>query len=311
MDVLSVESRTDWITAVSVSARETAKFKRIVLPMTAGMIGSPFHYRMYTGRTYHHKTDGGISLSYDVGDRCLLQAWGFLAHKIAQDVVQNCNCKISRLDLAVSFLFREQQPALQDKLVDLDPKVANYRAIIPINDEGGTLYVGSRKSECFGRIYDKGAQMGTIPPRMYWRYEVEYKRNHAKLLADLVWLKTHDISQRSKVIARQVETFFAKAGLPLPAWTSGSEDYPIVRYATRLTTFSSTLKWMAEQVAPALRRLDCNGYLVEAIDALGIKAVGETPELEGELCEIHEQFDFFDLLQQPVMEVDYTPLTIT
>lgn len=44
---------------------------------------------------------------------------------------------------------------------------------------GQTLYVNSRSSDNFGRIYDKGVQADLGPAGLLWRYEVELKRKVA------------------------------------------------------------------------------------------------------------------------------------
>ena len=52
------------------------------------------------------------------------------------------------------------------------------------NHSGRTLYVGSRHSTQFGRLYDKGVQADRAEAGHLWRYEVEYKKPLADTILD-------------------------------------------------------------------------------------------------------------------------------
>src|SRR3989304_5980210 len=100
---------------------------------------------------------------------------------------------VTRLDLAVTV-------SLADPITDVakrayawvltDPhscpgKKRKYSYVE--NSSGGqTVYIGSRASDQFGRLYDKGcesAKDACAPPGLLWRYEVEFKAYRAKKLA--------------------------------------------------------------------------------------------------------------------------------
>src|SRR3989304_5697268 len=100
---------------------------------------------------------------------------------------------VTRLDLAVTV-------SLADPITDVakrayawvltDPhscpgKKRKYSYVE--NSSGGqTVYIGSRASDQFGRLYDKGcesARDACAPPGLLWRYEVEFKAYRAKKLA--------------------------------------------------------------------------------------------------------------------------------
>lgn len=100
------------------------------------------------------------------------------------------NC--SRLDLAVTVTLLEPRKHVARDAYELlnppDSKVTAPRKMTFIeNNEGGeTFYIGSRLSDQFGRLYDKGIQMGEntdCPAGLIWRYEVEFKAYRAKRVA--------------------------------------------------------------------------------------------------------------------------------
>jgi len=96
---------------------------------------------------------------------------------------------VTRLDLAVT---------LRDDDVDRDwTKIAYNQASmdgrvdsgllkthrIEGTPDGRTLYIGSRASDRYIRIYDKTAESKGIWPERSWRWEVEYKRPRAGMVA--------------------------------------------------------------------------------------------------------------------------------
>src|SRR4030042_2129447 len=100
---------------------------------------------------------------------------------------------VTRLDLAVTV-------ALADPITDVAKRAYAWVLTHPHNcpskkrkysyvenSAGGqTVYIGSRVSDQFGRLYDKGcesAKDACAPPGLLWRYEVEFKAYRAKKLA--------------------------------------------------------------------------------------------------------------------------------
>lgn len=51
--------------------------------------------------------------------------------------------------------------------------------LIQSQDRGDTLYVGSRKSDVLGRLYDKGRESREPAYAGCWRWEVQYRRAYA------------------------------------------------------------------------------------------------------------------------------------
>jgi len=96
---------------------------------------------------------------------------------------------VSRLDLAVTLrdddIDRDwTEIALNQSSLDgrIDSGVLKTRRIQGTPD-GATLYIGSRSSDRFIRIYDKTAESKGIYPERSWRWEIEYKKPRAGMVA--------------------------------------------------------------------------------------------------------------------------------
>lgn len=128
---------------------------------------------------------------------------------------------------------------------------------------GNSLLIGSRASDAFGRIYDKGAESGSQAYQDCWRYEVEFKRSLARHVADDLATDQKDVD-RAAAIALEwfrrrncspVRYIMVESGNPAPAQRSDDDR--------RLT-------WFALQVAPSLARLASRGRLENALAALRV-----------------------------------------
>jgi hypothetical protein len=96
---------------------------------------------------------------------------------------------VSRLDLAVTLrdddIDRDWTTrALRQSSYDgrIDSGLLKTRRIEGTPD-GATLYIGSRSSDRFIRIYDKTAESKGVYPERTWRWEIEYKKPRAGMVA--------------------------------------------------------------------------------------------------------------------------------
>ena len=60
-------------------------------------------------------------------------------------------------------------------------------SLLQTSEHSDTLYIGSRSSDAYGRLYDKGAESKAEAYAGCWRYEVEYKRKPALAKARALW----------------------------------------------------------------------------------------------------------------------------
>jgi DNA relaxase NicK len=100
--------------------------------------------------------------------------------------------QFSRVDCAVDLQMPGAEPELLARLLERNREGEFQEAFRSIyGHTGNTVNIGSRTSPAFVRIYDKGAQIGSIP-NTWLRFETEFKRERARamterFLADPEW----------------------------------------------------------------------------------------------------------------------------
>jgi hypothetical protein len=301
--VLSAVMAPDWITATADGSID----RRLMRDLATRYLGLAVRTHKWNLRGYYGRAtseiptlDGGLAYGENLAEeRSILQTWGSLTQRMLTELMALHAGRWTRCDLAVTVLFDRPLDHVSAWPRETPKRKINLSWIAGNGPGGGTLYVGKRGSEQFGRIYDKGDQLGTIPPRTYWRFEVEYKRGSAEDVVDSL-LSLTDPLDRGVWIARQVGRWFDLRGLQSPQITDEVFQYPLVRYGSRLTTDQTTIQWLSSTVRPALLRLDRTGALQKAFDALGVDAGCLMPEGEADqLIRGVQQSTFLDKMQDP------------
>ncbi len=191
--------------------------------------------------------------------------------------------RVTRIDLAVTVRLGMAMENLAGQYYEFVKDIGsdeeegpdrNY-SIIQNNKGGQTLYVGSRRSQQFGRVYDKGVQSGGTPPGFIWRYEVEYK----KPLADQVASKLSAVDKRdyTKIISTLHGWFERREVLPL--FKKNGEGMQL-RTETIITTDDKKLAWLNSSVAPSVAYLISRGRGPDALYALGLISEETKQELD-------------------------------
>jgi hypothetical protein len=116
-------------------------------------------------------------------------------------------------------------------------------------DGGQTLYVGSRSSMRFGRVYDKGVEQKSHEPGRCFRWELEIK----DVLADQAVAMLVGSVDVQRSILGLVGSFFSERNVPV-LWSVPSieEKFIIPRI---VTDDASSLKWLRGPVATTVARL--------------------------------------------------------
>lgn len=282
-DIDSLDVDVDWLTVTTDTWPTTQPLRALAdLYLYGENNPKPWRLLQYCGRTYHDpKGRGGVAYGERAGgNEAILQAWGALSSTIGRKL-STALIKPTRCDLQVTVLHSTAQPAVREMLETLPSQEHTYSAIVPMNNTGGTLYIGHRSSDRFGRLYDKGAQLGLdVPARTLWRYEVEYKRQMAAQVVAGLWGDSVSSGEKRAFIMQNVETFFREHGVPVP-FSAGSDHYhSVVRYGTRQQDSLRTLKWLSQQVKPAVFRLALDGKADAVAEALGLGVVDGMPVFE-------------------------------
>lgn len=291
--ILELDALPDWITLTTDTFEKTNYLINIGKMFVGCCTNSrPWRFHDYVGRRRHdRKGQGGVAWAQrHGGEQGVLQAWGILAQRVGHAISRR-ELRATRVDLAVTVLHNEQQPSVQELLPTLDADLAAFSGVVPLNAEGGTLYIGHRSSDIYGRLYDKGAQLKSdIPDRVLWRYEIELKRSHAEQAAREVWYSHHSVADMRLFVLSEVERFFVKHGVPVPFNVLSNAQHSLLRYATRIQDDQKTLRWLTEQVQPALFRMIENGYHDAIVDALGVGVRDGVPTFEIEESVFGEQY---------------------
>lgn len=275
--VVGLSTGVDWltITAKSPAARRGMMLESERLADALQQIGEELRDWRFCG--YVGKRIGSLRYGFR-SDSSIIMLSGqdaFANWDAFIDLAEN----VTRLDLAVTvetdIPWIDLVARLYEWLLTGNPRglATDGRKVTKIeNSKGGaTLYIGSRASDQYGRLYDKAAESGIkeLHQRL-WRYEVEFKRNRAgKALNGLVRAYRQADIDHVQAIRNTVWTWFDCRNCPPIFERSGASLS--LELEARVTSTETTLQWLSRQVAPSVARLAKAGRLREACDALGLQ----------------------------------------
>jgi len=187
----------------------------------------------------------------------------------------------SRVDLAVTVNCARAWPGLIETYYDFlngpEKKHVKFKSQIRRNSDGGqTLYIGSRTSRAYARVYDKGIEAGLEPESgKLWRYEVEFKKPIAKTVLDALHsnkylpVDCHWSEEVAQSIVSTVYVWFLARNLP-PLFTRRENEAISLECEARITSDEASLNWLTTQVRPTVLRLAERGKLHRVKEALGL-----------------------------------------
>jgi DNA relaxase NicK len=275
--VVGLVTGVDWltITAKSPDARRAMMLESERLADALQQIGEELRDWRFCG--YVGKRIGSLRYGFR-SDSSLIMLSGqdaFANWQAFVDMAEN----VTRLDLAVTVETDIPWIGLVSRLYawmtydNPDGRATDGRKITKIenNAGGATLYIGSRASDQYGRLYDKAAESGIEELRQrLWRYEVEFKRDRAgKALKGLVRAYRESAVDHVQAIRNTVWTWFDCRNCP-PIFDRNGDALSLELEA-RVTSTEATLQWLSRQVAPSIARLATAGYLRQACEALGLE----------------------------------------
>lgn len=187
--------------------------------------------------------------------------------------------RVTRIDLAVTANVGFQVPDVPKVYYEHIRKVEKCgqdgakrgrgrprRVSLIVNNSGGqTLYIGSRKSSQYGRVYDKGVESKRAKEGFIWRYEVEVKKPLAEALARSIILS--DKTRGQKMTGWVWDWFSSRGVLPLfppkPALS-------VAKLETDLVGDDRKVRWLRSGVQPTVQYLISRGRGEDALRALGL-----------------------------------------
>jgi DNA relaxase NicK len=266
----------DWVTVTARSGENASALFAAALMAKDHLLAERERLHRWSFQGYHGWKIGPFSFgSRDDGCIAIASSWG--ADYLWDSLGKNCdNC--SRIDLAVTVLLRDPHPEIPETYYNWFtqsgppagfPKLG--LSLIKNTNGGQTLYVGSRVTDQFARVYDKAAEQNeTELIGRLWRYEVEYKNRRAKGILKALLNRCGETVPST--IAGMVWNWYDAREVP-PVWACG---YDVIEadVEARVSSDDVSLKWITTQVAPTISRLADNGRLEDVVIALGLQRYG-------------------------------------
>jgi DNA relaxase NicK len=202
------------------------------------------------------------------GEECMVRLSSDSASLYWKDVVQHSQ-NVSRIDLQSTVRVQTDVARRIDSYRRAAQRDADKTAVgkvvrwIQEYHGGYTLYLGDRKSNVFGRIYDKHKDTPIDEYQSCVRFEAQFQKKLALFVASQLARQDSQISAMSSYLTQ----FFASRGivLELPQESTATYSCPRIR-----SDFDKNLIWLAAAVKPCILRLIAAGRGEETLRALGL-----------------------------------------
>lgn len=194
--------------------------------------------------------------------------------KRAYDLLYRRDCHVSRLDVQTSYRYSvpssnvAQTVRNQVQRANATISSARQRNATLMEDlrGGATCYVGTRTSEQFARVYNKEAESGDSTYQGVWRFEVQFKNRYAEKVAEQFKTGDYQAPNQAAVLVKQ---WLRHRGVQTP-WQAEAELLPLPKESNTPTQSEARLRWLRDQVRPAIRQLLKYGLRDDIIEALGL-----------------------------------------
>lgn len=228
-----------------------------------GMDVTPWKNKWYEGVNY-----AGLIWAYSTRLGYIMTAQGYVAMEYWRQILPAA-ARVTRLDVQTTVLLPEPNIGLASEWFDRNKGKGGNRkyTIIQNSRDGQTLYVGSRHSDQFGRLYDKGVRSGEYKPGSLWRYEVQVMKPRADVLAEKMLERHEQGGDLDIPVKTYVWNWFNARGVE-PVYNPGNNAF-VAEVGKAVTTTDRKLTWLRSQVRPTLQRLIAEGLGKDALVALG------------------------------------------
>jgi DNA relaxase NicK len=248
-----VHSGVDWISMSCDRASGVAELLRWRDVAFKRLGEEGYSEQRFASHGFEGRSRGQVSVS--VGRSSVLCSLsGVEAYSNWRTVAQHAT-NISRIDLActvrpatrTSALAREGYATHEGRSKGRGRPV--QLTLIQSQDRGDTLYVGSRKSDQLGRLYDKEKESKEKLWNGCWRYEVQYRREYAKIAAG----KLAGVPTDAEACTATVSSWFSARGIPCVPIADNSAI--TIRPAPKVADDIEWLRWVMRCVQPRAREL--------------------------------------------------------
>lgn len=274
-----LECNVDWMTATVRHGTEQRALARLAEDWLLDRSCEGYRVQGWKWNNYSGSQTDGISFG-SRDDGWIIRLSGPMATRHWCTVATWAH-NVTRFDLQTTLLSpigTDEHAAAGFSKLSLDPRV-NAGIVttkyIESTPDGSTLYVGSRTSDRFFRVYDKTAESDGDYPNRSWRYEIEYKGDRAKKVADGVRADRHP----TQAIWDCLQTAFTSYGLGIPGDRPGWSwrDAAIAHTSDDIRR----LAWLRRCIRPCVSKLTEAFGVDVVLQSLGV--IEEIDELTGEI----------------------------
>lgn len=258
----------DWLTMTTKKDGPGEHWYRLYNEYRKDVIKDELREKRFNNGFYAGLSIGHLRWGYSERNGYILIASGHLAESYYERF-KPAKHRTTRIDLCYDFELSQPRELIQNTyeyLLETQqtkfPKIAAFRT----RQGGATLYIGSRSSAQYGRLYDKGVEQGTHEPGRKFRAEVEYKKPLSMQVAKQV--SENDPKQRAADIHRTVWQWFSERLVELPGKPNSGQVIN-ASYVKQVTSADKKLQWLRTQVAPTVIDLCNTGRGHEVMRALG------------------------------------------
>lgn len=268
MEISHVSAGVDWW---RVASRAAGNMDRLL--QRSSILQRSFVEQGHETRAWTFEGYNGVKIgSMFVGTRrddALLNVSGSWAHVacVATKLVAD---RATRIDLRVDWRFDRDMPDYaKETVVSCEEWQVRNRnqnkvgcTLFDGRGKGDTLYVGSRNSPSYLRLYDKAREQRDAGAIGWWRAELQLEDEWA--CTALKRLKESD--DESQTAHEMVQGWCRERGVFLPV----ACDAPITLAAPKKvpTTMEKKLNWLRHHVRSSVQELIANGYDEEVWKAL-------------------------------------------
>lgn len=256
------QATVDYLTVTTKTSEESMAmidqlYKLLTPEFVTRETNKPWSFKGFHGRSYP-----GVRFGLREDAAIIMLSGPFAALFWGQ--ISPYRSKCTRIDLAVTVTLPLADTQVAQRAYMLGGEARARNLTFVSNSRGGsTTYLGSRFSETYARLYDKSAERGDEPGKV-WRYEVETKKPKSEAyLSELLRQNSPSLW-----IAAYVHTYFLTRGI-VPLFSASNIDTAI-EIEARVTSKDKQLAWLAGQVKPTVAKLIIAGFEEDARLALGL-----------------------------------------
>lgn len=259
----------DWLTATTLSDAVAKSWDEWFVRCEREMLDThgPSRQAKRTGYDGRLLADNTFLGSRDQGHDHLWISTGAQAMR-DWDVIGGPARNISRIDIQVTCQLRRPRYLDIARDIYINRDLSRLEHTYYVSSSGSTVYVGSKASDWFGRVYDKSEAYDALP-RSVWRYEVvsKAKKINGQLLSQMQDA-AHDCNMH-EWICSFVWYWFQKRSCA-PAFTAASPISLVTETGSSQLYPDRQLNWLRSGVAPVIGRLVRDGFGDRALEALGL-----------------------------------------